>query len=155
MALPDVKPIVRATVAMFRRFRQVEAELQHTRSSLRERVLLDRAKSLLIKQRHMSEPEAHRWLRRQAVERSRRAVEITSRCFGPLAKKDCRTMGDPSGMRGRMRLGLLRLTDAAAGRAGRYARPVRCGRHGSGPLGRALLGQYRRQACLWVAGRGL
>jgi response regulator NasT len=76
MALPDVKPIVRAAVAMFRRYRQVEAELQHTRSSLRERVLLDRAKSLLIKQRRMSEPEAHRWLRRQAMERSRRAVDI-------------------------------------------------------------------------------
>ena len=75
-ALPDVKPIVRAAVAMFRRYQQIEAELRQTRSSLREKVILDRAKRLLIRQRRMSEPEAHRWLRRQAMERSRRVADI-------------------------------------------------------------------------------
>lgn len=76
--VPDVKPIVRAAVAMFRRYHLVEQELARARSSLRERAVIDRAKSLLIRTRRMSEPEAHRWLRRQAMERSRRIAEIAA-----------------------------------------------------------------------------
>ncbi|MBC4016983.1 ANTAR domain-containing response regulator [Siccirubricoccus deserti] len=87
-ALPDVKPIVRAAVAMFRRYRQVEAELQQTRTSLRERMLLDRAKALLIRQRRMSEPEAHRWLRRQAMERSQRVVDIAADVLRMAGEKE-------------------------------------------------------------------
>jgi response regulator NasT len=87
-ALPDVKPIVRAAVAMFRRYRQVEAELHQARTSLRERVLLDRAKGLLIRQRHISEPEAHRWLRRQAMERSRRVAEIAAEVLRAAGEKE-------------------------------------------------------------------
>lgn len=76
--VPDVKPIVRAAAAMFRRYRQVEEELARARSSLRERAVIDRAKSLLIRTRRMSEPEAHHWLRRQAMERSRRIADIAA-----------------------------------------------------------------------------
>jgi response regulator NasT len=78
VALPDVKPIVRAAVALFRRHREVADELRRTRSSLRERALIDRAKALLIRTRRMSEPEAHRWLRRQAMERSRRIADVAA-----------------------------------------------------------------------------
>jgi response regulator NasT len=77
-ALPDVKPIVGAAVAIFRRYRQVEAELRKVEASLRDRVLMDEAKRLLMKQRRMTEPEAHRWLRRRAMERSRRVAEIAA-----------------------------------------------------------------------------
>jgi response regulator NasT len=87
-ALPDVKPIVRAAVAMFRRYRQVEADLHQARTSLRERLLLDRAKSLLIRQRRISEPEAHRWLRRQAMERSRRVAEIAAEVLRAAGEKE-------------------------------------------------------------------
>lgn len=83
-ALPDVKPIVRAAVAIFRRYRQVEAELQRAQAGLRERQLVDEAKRHLMKQRRMSEPEAHRWLRRQAMERARRVADIAAE----LLRKD-------------------------------------------------------------------
>jgi response regulator NasT len=77
-ALPDVKPIVRAAVAIFRRYRQVETELKRVQAGLRERQLVDEAKRFLMKQRRMTEPEAHRWLRRQAMERARRVADIAA-----------------------------------------------------------------------------
>ncbi|MCO6418463.1 ANTAR domain-containing protein [Siccirubricoccus sp. KC 17139] len=81
-ALPDVKPILRTAVAIFRRYRQVEADLHRAEASLRQRVLMDEAKRFLMKHRRMSEPEAHRWLRRRAMERSRRVVDIATELLG-------------------------------------------------------------------------
>lgn len=86
--LPDVKPIVRAAVAIFRRFRQVETELDRARTGLRERELVDRAKRLLIRTRRMSEPDAHRWLRRQAMERARRVVDVAAELLSREQDKD-------------------------------------------------------------------
>jgi response regulator NasT len=76
--LPDVKPIVQTAVALFRRYRQLEQELERARSSLHERTLLDRAKATLMRTRKMTETEAHHWLRRQAMQRSRRIGEIAA-----------------------------------------------------------------------------
>lgn len=87
-ALPEVKPILRAAVAMFRRYRQMEMELHQARTDLRERMLLDRAKGLLIRQRRMSEAEAHRWLRRQAMERSRRVADIAAEVLRATRDKE-------------------------------------------------------------------
>lgn len=77
-ALPDVKPIVRAAVAMFRRYRQVESELHKASASLKERALIDRAKSLIMRQRNMTEPEAYALLRRRAMDRGKRIAEIAA-----------------------------------------------------------------------------
>ena len=77
-ALPDVKPIVRAAVAMFRRYRQVESDLHKAEASLKERALIDQAKSLLMKQRGLTEPEAYRLLRRSAMDRGKRIVDIAA-----------------------------------------------------------------------------
>jgi len=89
-AMPDVKPVMRAAVAIFRRYRQVELELQRAESSLRERLLLDRAKSFLMKHRRMTEPEAHRWLRRQAMERSRRVADIAAELLRDAGEEEAR-----------------------------------------------------------------
>ena len=77
-ALPDVKPIVRAAVAIFERHRQLEVELQRAEASLAARRLVDQAKALLMKRRKMSEPQAYRWLQRRAMNTGRRLVEIAS-----------------------------------------------------------------------------
>jgi two-component system, response regulator / RNA-binding antiterminator len=77
-ALPDVKPIVRAAVAMFRRYRQVERDLHKAEASLKERALIDQAKSLLMRQRGLSEPEAYRLLRRSAMDRNKRIIDIAA-----------------------------------------------------------------------------
>jgi response regulator NasT len=76
--LPDIKPIIHAAIAMFRRFRQIEAELRRAEQGLAERAVIDRAKSVLIRTRRMTEPDAYKWLRRQAMDRGRRIVDVAA-----------------------------------------------------------------------------
>ena len=75
-ALPDVKPIVRSAVALFRRYRQIEEELAAAQASLAESAVIDRAKARLIRHRHLSEPEAYGLLRRRAMNEGRRIADI-------------------------------------------------------------------------------
>jgi response regulator NasT len=78
MPPPDVKPILRAAVALFRRHQQARQDLKEAESRLQERALIDRAKALLIKQRRLSEPDAYKWLRRNAMSSARRIVDVAS-----------------------------------------------------------------------------
>ncbi len=73
---PDVKPILRAAVALFGRHRQMREELDRAERKLGEREVIDRAKAILIRERRLAEPAAYAWLRRQAMARGRRIVEI-------------------------------------------------------------------------------
>jgi len=77
-ALPDVKPIAQAAVAIFRRYQKVAAELQEAEVRLNERVIIQRAKALLMQQRKMTEPQAHKWLRQNAMNNGKRMVDIAS-----------------------------------------------------------------------------
>lgn len=76
--LPDVKPIMRAAVAIFRRFRQMETDLHRAQAGLRDREVVDAAKRFLITMRGMSEPQAHRWLRRTAMDQARRVSDVAA-----------------------------------------------------------------------------
>lgn len=82
-ALPDVKPIVAAAVALFRRHHRLALELRRAEASLRERQVVDRAKALLMRQRRLSEPEAYRWLQRRAMDSGRRLAEVAAEVVGP------------------------------------------------------------------------
>lgn len=73
---PDVKPILRAAIALFQHHEQARQRLRSAEAKLRERVTIDRAKTILIKVRRITEPEAYRWMRRQAMTRGRRIVDI-------------------------------------------------------------------------------
>lgn len=77
-AFPDVKPIVMAAVAIFRKYQQVAADLRQARASLIERETIDRAKALLMKQRNIDEPQAYRWLRRKAMNESKRIAAVAA-----------------------------------------------------------------------------
>lgn len=76
MPPPDVKPILRAAVALFRRHQQAQDDLKQAENRLQERSVVDRAKAILIKQRRLSEPDAYKWLRRTAMSRGRRIVDV-------------------------------------------------------------------------------
>jgi response regulator NasT len=77
-AFPDVKPIVMAAVAIFRKYRQVEADLSKARARLFERENIDRAKAMLMRQRKLDEPQAYRWLRRKAMNESKRIAVVAA-----------------------------------------------------------------------------
>lgn len=73
---PDVKPILRAAAAMFRRFQQTQVVLRDAEAKLLAREVIDRAKAILIKQRRISEPDAYKWLRRTAMSKGRRIIDV-------------------------------------------------------------------------------
>jgi response regulator NasT len=75
-AIPDVKPIVRTAVALFRRYQQIETDLREAKASLEERALIERAKATMIREGKIGEPEAYRVLRRRAMDEGRRIVDI-------------------------------------------------------------------------------
>lgn len=77
-ALPDVKPILHAAIAIFARFRQLQDELRRAEATLHERNVVERAKAMLIRTRRLSEPDAYHWLRRQAMHRGRRIADFAA-----------------------------------------------------------------------------
>jgi two-component system, response regulator / RNA-binding antiterminator len=78
MPPPDVKPILRAAVALFRRHRQAHDDLKQAEARLQERAVIDRAKAILMKQRRLSEPDAYRWLRSNAMSSARRIINVAN-----------------------------------------------------------------------------
>jgi response regulator NasT len=77
-AFPDVKPIVMAAVAIFRKYQQVSADLHQARATLMEREAVDKAKALLMRRRKINEPQAYRWLRRKAMNENKRIAVIAA-----------------------------------------------------------------------------
>lgn len=73
---PDVKPILRAAVALFRQHQETRAALNSAEAKLQERTIIDQAKARLIRDRRMSESDAYRWLRRRAMSSGRKIVEV-------------------------------------------------------------------------------
>lgn len=73
---PDVKPILRAATALFRRHQEARAGQAQAETRLHEREIIDRAKAILIRERRLGEPEAYRWLRKQAMTSSKRIAEV-------------------------------------------------------------------------------
>lgn len=86
-AFPDVKPIVMAAVAIFRKYQQIAADLQQARVTLKERENIDRAKALLMRQRNFDEPQAYRWLRRKAMNEGRRIAAIAAELLTASGKE--------------------------------------------------------------------
>ncbi len=77
-ALPAVKPIVQAAVALFRHYQATEEKLRRAEAGLKERAVIERAKGKLMREKHIAEPEAYHLLRRKAMDRGRRIVDIAT-----------------------------------------------------------------------------
>jgi response regulator NasT len=75
---PDVKPLMRAAVSLFYRHQQARNDLKEAEARLQERAVIDKAKTLLIKHRRLSEPDAGKWLRRSAMSSARRIVDVAN-----------------------------------------------------------------------------
>jgi len=71
-----VKPIIDVAVARFEKGLALHKELGQTRTMLAERKIIERAKGILMQQRGCSEDEAYQVLRKSAMDRNRRMVEV-------------------------------------------------------------------------------
>ncbi len=71
-----LKPVLDAAITRFQMMRQMRMELAETRRALEERKVIDRAKGLVMKARGISEDEAYALLRKTAMDRGLRVVEV-------------------------------------------------------------------------------
>lgn len=75
-SLPEVKPIVQSAVAIFRRYQKLAGDLQIAETRLGEQTIVQQAKSLLMRERKISEPQAYKWLRARAMDRGKRIADV-------------------------------------------------------------------------------
>lgn len=71
-----IKSLVEAALARFEEFQSLRRERDEAREKLSERVLVDRAKGLLMKTRGLDEDAAYHALRRLAMERGRKLAAV-------------------------------------------------------------------------------
>ena len=76
LAPARVRPVLEVAIRRFRAHQALRDELARTRTALDERKLIERAKGALMARRRLSEPEAHGLMRRWAMDRGQRIVEV-------------------------------------------------------------------------------
>jgi response regulator NasT len=78
VATRDMKAIVAAAVALFKRYNRVETQLAAAQAQLDERRIVERAKACLMRERRMTEPQAYKWLRSKAMNESRKLSDVAT-----------------------------------------------------------------------------
>jgi len=76
LASERVLPVLDVAIARFEDYQRLEAELADARSALAERKLIERAKGILMQQRHLAEDAAYQLMRKMAMDRNIRLVEL-------------------------------------------------------------------------------
>ena len=71
-----MKPILELAIRRFNAFNILRAERDDAVTALADRKTIDKAKTLLMQGRGLSEPDAHALLRSTAMNQSRRIVEV-------------------------------------------------------------------------------
>ncbi len=71
-----VKPVMEVAIARFREYQALRDELEKTKITLEERKIIDRAKGLLMKRQGIDEEAAYQALRKIAMDRSQKLVEV-------------------------------------------------------------------------------
>lgn len=74
--LERVQPVLNVAIARFEQFQALQRELEDARSALAERKIIERAKGILMKQRRMDEDAAYAAMRRMAMDRNLKLVEL-------------------------------------------------------------------------------
>ena len=71
-----VKPILDLAIRRFNAFSRMQSELEEAKTALAERRTIDRAKTILMESRSMSEADAYALLRTTAMNQGRRIAEV-------------------------------------------------------------------------------
>lgn len=78
VSLQAIKPILRTAMAVFQRMRGLQTKLAEAQEQIEARQVVDAAKRLLMSQDKMSEPAAHRFLQRRAMDQQKKVTEIAA-----------------------------------------------------------------------------
>jgi response regulator NasT len=71
-----LRPVLEVAIRRFRAHQELRARLEQTQATLAERVVIERAKGVLMQRRHLSEPEAYRLLRRWSMDRGEKLARV-------------------------------------------------------------------------------
>ena len=71
-----LQPIMEVAIARFREFQALKNELAKTKSDLADRKVIDKAKGIIMTQRKCSEDEAYKALRKLAMDRNERLIDV-------------------------------------------------------------------------------
>ena len=74
-----IKPVLDVAMARFEMEESLRRELASARSELADRKVLDRAKGLLMSRQGLTEPQAHARLRKAAMDKGLKLVEVAQR----------------------------------------------------------------------------
>jgi len=86
-----IKPILRTAMAFFKHTEQISTQLAEAREQIAARQMIEAAKRLLMTKDGMSEPAAHRFLQRRAMDRQKRLFEVAEMLLrerGAMGTKD-------------------------------------------------------------------
>jgi len=78
----DLPPTIEMATARFAEIVALELEVRGMSERLEARKLIDRAKGVLMTQHSMSEPEAFRWIQRDAMDRRLSMRDVATRVLG-------------------------------------------------------------------------
>jgi len=81
-----VRPVIEIAMATFEKFKHLRGELAEAREQLSQHKRIDRAKSLLMKVRGLSEDEAHKALRKLSMDRKRKLADVAEDIILAMAK---------------------------------------------------------------------
>lgn len=81
----QVKPAIEVAIARFREYQALRQELARTRTSLEDRKVVERAKGLLMARRNIDEEAAYQALRKLAMDRGQKLVEVARSVIDVLA----------------------------------------------------------------------
>ncbi|MFT7547141.1 MAG: response regulator NasT [Candidatus Azotimanducaceae bacterium] len=82
-----VKPAIDVAMAQFRSFQKLRTELNATRSALQGQQIIDRAKSILMQQFGMNEPDAYAKLRSMAMAKQLKMKQMAARVLAAYDKE--------------------------------------------------------------------
>jgi len=76
LQIDRVKVIMDTAIAQFDAYQDLRSELEKTRSQLSERKIIEKAKGMLIKHQGCDEDQAYKTLRKLAMDRSQKLVDV-------------------------------------------------------------------------------
>jgi len=76
--LPSIKPILRTAMAFFKRTQQMSNRLAVAETEIAARQTIDAAKRILMARDGLSEPAAHRFLQRRAMDQQKKLVDVAA-----------------------------------------------------------------------------
>ncbi len=74
-----VRPVIEVAIRRFRAHQALRARLEEAQATLADRVIIERAKGVLMQRRRLTEEEAYRLMRRWAMDRGEKLVQVAER----------------------------------------------------------------------------